>query len=82
VARHAGAARVTVTLDAEGDDLVLRVSDDGKGVAAADLEAPSASDSRDAGAGPRGRGSVSVEGAPGRGTQVLAAFRGARGAPS
>ena len=82
VARHAGAARVTVTLDAEGDDLVLRVSDDGKGVAAADLEAPSALGIL--GMQERARavgGSVSVEGAPGRGTQVLARVPRGHGEP-
>ncbi len=73
VARHAGAKRVTVTLDAEERDLVLRVSDDGKGVAAADLEAPSALGVL--GMQERARavgGSVVVEGAPGRGAQVVA----------
>jgi signal transduction histidine kinase len=73
VGRHAGAARVTVTLDAEGNDLVLRVADDGKGVVARDLEAPTAlgvlgMQERARAAG----GSVSVEGMPGRGTQVVA----------
>jgi len=73
VARHADARHVTVTLDAEGNDLVLRVSDDGKGVASGDLAAPSALGVL--GMQERARavgGSVSVEGAPGRGTQVLA----------
>jgi signal transduction histidine kinase len=73
VARHAGATRVTATLDAEGGDLVLRVTDDGKGVGDADLEAPAAlgilgMQERARAAG----GSVSVERAPGRGTQVVA----------
>lgn len=42
IARHAKAANVTLELDAAGPDLVLAVSDDGRGITAAELSHPQA----------------------------------------
>jgi signal transduction histidine kinase len=71
VARHAHATHIEIRLRTEGDALVLEVQDNGKGIAAEMLGAPSAlgllgMSERAASLG----GHFDVQGAPGRGTTV------------
>jgi ligand-binding sensor domain-containing protein len=73
-ARHSGATRVDVELSAAGGDLVLRVTDDGRGFeAAAPVEGNGLASmrrrARDAG------GALVLESAPGRGTRLTLTVR-------
>jgi signal transduction histidine kinase len=77
VARHAAAAGVTVRLAAEGDDVVLTVSDDGRGFAAPAGPGLGLLGMRERARAAGGR--VTVEGAPGRGTVVTARLPRAAG---
>jgi two-component system sensor histidine kinase UhpB len=69
VARHAGAQRVELSLEQLGDEVVLTVSDDGRGLAPGALSASHGIH------GMRERamligGQIGIDGAPGRGTRV------------
>jgi signal transduction histidine kinase len=71
VARHANASRVELRIRRRGGDLLVDIRDDGRGIAAAELEA--ASSLGLVGMRERARlvgGTVGIEGIPGRGTIV------------
>lgn len=72
VARHAAASNVELSVNAEGEEVVLVVRDDGRGIAKADTSKSGALGI----VGMRERaallgGSLAVEGAPGAGTTVI-----------
>ena len=80
VMRHAGATRVTITLEQEADHYRMEIKDDGKGMQASDLE--KANSFGVLGMKERAHlfgGSVSIHGEPGKGTTVVVQIPCARG---
>ncbi|HUM03273.1 MAG TPA: histidine kinase, partial [Thermoanaerobaculia bacterium] len=80
VVRHAAASSVTVRLAADGGDVVLTVADDGRGLPSSSGPALGIRGMQERARAAGGR--VTVEGAPGRGTVVVARLSGAAGPAS